>query len=112
MSPKSRFTLSVALLGTLLALPAPARGQGLVYPRTAKVDHVDTYFGTRVADPYRWLEDDTASTVKAWVQAENAVTFSYLNRIPFRTRLRARLEELQNYPRYSAPSHTGPYYVF
>ena len=102
--------LAVAL--PLAALTAAAGAQGPAYPRTAKVDHVDTYFGTRVADPYRWLEDDTASAVKSWVQAENAVTFGYLEKIPFRARLRARLEELQNYPRITAPTHRGPYYLF
>jgi prolyl oligopeptidase len=99
-------------LALLAALPLSASAQGQSYPRAAKVDHVDDYFGTKVPDPYRWMEDDTASAVKAWVQAENAVTFAYLDKIPFRARLRARLEELYNYPRYSAPSHTGPYYVF
>src|SRR4026207_795106 len=106
MSPRPSIALAA------LAVAVPARAQTLVYPKTTKVTHVDDYFGTKVADPYRWLEDDTASAVRGWVQAENAVTFGYLNRIPFRARLRARLEELQNYPRYSAPSHTGPYYVF
>ncbi|HEY9383645.1 MAG TPA: prolyl oligopeptidase family serine peptidase [Gemmatimonadales bacterium] len=106
MSPRPWIALAA------LAVAVPARAQTLVYPKTTKVTHVDDYFGTKVADPYRWLEDDTASAVRGWVQAENAVTFGYLNRIPFRARLRARLEELQNYPRYSAPSHTGPYYVF
>ena len=95
---------------TVLAGTATAQAPG--YPKTAKIAHVDDYFGTRVSDPYRWLEDDTASTVAAWVKAENAVTFGFLDKIPFRARLRARLEELQNYPRYSAPSHTGPYYLF
>ena len=97
----------LALLGARIA-----SAQAPVYPKTTKVDHVDVYFGTRVADPYRWLEDDTASVVRAWVQAENAVSFAYLDKIPFRARLRSRLEELQNYPRTTAPSHTGPYYVF
>ena len=97
---------------TVLTVPSLGTAQGLSYPKTSKVTHVDDYFGTKVPDPYRWLEDDTASAVRAWVQAENTVTFGYLDRIPFRPRLRARLEELQNYPRYSAPSHTGPYYVF
>ena len=109
---RSRLGSSLALaLLVQAALPAGAGAQ-LAYPKTAKVTHVDDYFGTKVPDPYRWLEDDTASAVKAWVQAENAVTFGYLDKIPFRARLRARLEELQNYPRYSAPSRTGPFYVF
>jgi prolyl oligopeptidase len=109
MSLRSRSVL-IALM--VLSVPTLGTAQGLSYPKTAKVTHVDDYFGTKVPDPYRWLEDDTASAVRAWVQAENTVTFGYLDRIPFRPRLRARLEELQNYPRYSAPSHTGPYYVF
>ena len=106
----------VALLGVaaLAARPGAAAAQsaGPVYPKTARVDHVDTYFGIKVADPYRWLEDDTASAVRDWVNQENAVTFGYLEKIPFRAPLRARLEQLYNYPRYGAPSRTGPYYLF
>jgi prolyl oligopeptidase len=104
------FSPQVLLLLTLA--PASLAGQGLSYPRTEKVEHFDDYFGTRVADPFRWLEDDTASAVKAWVQAENAVTFGYLDKIPFRSQVRARLERLYNYPRSGAPSRTGPYYTF
>ena len=102
----------------LLALVLLAAGQSLsaqgqiTYPKTQKVDHVDDYFGTRVADPFRWLEDDTASAVKGWVQAQNAVTFGYLEKIPFRGALRARLQTLYNYPRIGAPNRNGPYYVF
>ncbi len=99
-------------LGVLATLPGLGSTQELAYPKTPKVDHVDEYFGTRVPDPYRWLEDDTASAVKAWVQAENAVTFGYLDKIPFRKQLRSRLEALYNYPRIGAPSRTGPYYTF
>ena len=103
-----------AILATLaLSLAvSQAPAQELSYPVTRKVDHVDTYNGTRVADPYRWLEDDTASATTRWVEAQNAVTFGYLAKIPFRGRLRHRLEELYNYPRYSAPSRTGKYYTF
>jgi prolyl oligopeptidase len=95
--------------GLLLAGSATAQTR---YPATRKVDHVDEYFGARVADPYRWLEDDTASAVKSWVAAQNRVTFDYLAAIPFRAQLRGRLEQLYDYPRISAPSRTGPYYVF
>jgi len=84
----------------------------LSYPVTKKVDQVDDYFGTKVADPYRWLEDDNAPEVKAWVQAENAVTFGYLDKIPFRPKIRARLTEIYNYPRYSSPFRAGEYYFF
>ena len=98
------------LFASLAPVAAPA--QQLSYPRTEKIGHVDEYFGTRVPDPYRWLEDDTASTVRAWVEAQNQVTFGYLGRIPFRPALRARLETLYNYPRTGAPSRTGPWYTF
>ncbi len=113
MSHRFRIRRSVlTALTALTVLTGIAAAQALAYPKTAKVTHVDDYFGTKVADPYRWLEDDTASAVKAWVQAENAVTFGYLDKIPFRSQLRARLEQLYNYPRIGAPSRTGPYYTF
>lgn len=54
------------------------------YPKTKKVKHTDTYFGTKVTDPYRWLEDDRSPETEAWVKEENKVTFNYLNQIPFR----------------------------
>jgi len=84
----------------------------LVYPQTKKVDVADDYHGTKVADPYRWLEDDNAPEVKAWVAEQNKLTFSYLNGIPCRPRIAKRLEELFNYPRYSAPFRVGEYYFF
>jgi prolyl oligopeptidase len=87
-----------AVAGAALAQPAP-----LTYPRTATVPQVDDYHGTRVADPFRWLEDDTASAVKAWVRAQNAVTFGHLATIPYRGALLARLRQLQDYPRETAP---------
>ncbi len=80
-----------------------ARAQALTYPETARIDQVDTYFGTEVADPYRWLEDDNAAQTKAWVEAENKLTFGYLEKIPFRATLRERIRTIANYPKYSAP---------
>lgn len=88
-------------------IPAPA------YPATHRDTSVsDTYFGTRVPDPYRWLEQDTAAAVKAWVKQENAVTQAYLGQIPFREGIRKRLESLWNYPRYSSPFREGEFYLF
>jgi len=85
----------------------------LQYPQTRKDDSVkDTYFGTTVADPYRWLENDTAADTKAWVKAENKVTQGYLKQIPYRDAIRKRLEALWNYERYSAPSKEGKYTYF
>ncbi len=84
----------------------------LTYPPTAQGDVVDDYFGTEVADPYRWLEVDTAAKVEAWVDAENEVTFDYLNHIPFRSSIRERCEELYNYTKYSVPQQVGDQLVF
>src|SRR5215211_243749 len=61
----------------------------IVYPVTKKVEQVDDYFGTKVSDPYRWLEDETAAETKAWVDDQNRVTFAYLDRIPYREKLKA-----------------------
>jgi len=80
------------------------------YPITQKDSTInDNYFGTSVADPYRWLENDTAENTKAWVKAENEVTFGYLDKIPFRKSIQKRLEELWNYDSYSAPTKEGNY---
>ena len=69
----------------------------LTYPETKKVGQVDDYHGTKVADPYRWLEDDHAAETKAWVEAQNKVTFKYLAAIPERERIRKRLTQLWNF---------------
>ena len=84
----------------------------LAYPKPRKVDHVDTYFGTNVPDPYHWMEDDNSDETKAWVEAENKVTFGYLEQIPFRGKMKSRLEQIFNYPRYGAPFHNGDTYFF
>ena len=84
----------------------------LTYPSTKKVDTVNTYFGTKVPDPYRWLENDRADDTKAWVQEENKVTQDYLSRIPYRDALYKRLETLWNYEKYSAPFKEGKYTYF
>jgi prolyl oligopeptidase len=81
----------------------------LEYPQTSKGEVVDEYHGKTVADPYRWLEVDTAEDVKDWVEAENKVTHGYLEQIPFREAIRERLENLLNYERYSAPFKEGEF---
>lgn len=93
-------------------LTASAVQAQVQYPATKKVAQVDTLHGVAVADPYRWFENDTSADVKAWVKAENAVTFDYLNKIPFRKQLRERIGELENYIRYSQPRRVGEYYFF
>src|SRR6266478_2983106 len=84
----------------------------IVYPPTKKVNQVDDYFGTKVPDPYRWLEDDNSAETAAWVEAENKVTFAYLNTIPYRPQLKERLTTLLNYPKYSSPTRRGEWFIF
>lgn len=84
----------------------------LEYPETKKVDTVDTYFGTEVKDPYRWLEDDRSAETEAWVKAQNEVTFGYLEKIPFREELENRLSALWNYEKIGAPFKEGDYIYF
>ncbi|HEX5150562.1 MAG TPA: prolyl oligopeptidase family serine peptidase [Parafilimonas sp.] len=82
------------------------------YPDTKTVDQTDDFFGTKVSDPYRWLENDTAEDTKDWVKRENTVTNAYLAQIPFRDAIKQRLTELWNYEKYSAPFKEGDYTYF
>ena len=85
----------------------------VTYPETEKDTTVtDNYHGTMIADPYRWLEYDTAANTEAWVAAQNKVTFDYLGQIPFRNKIKERLTEIFNYPKYSSPFRVGDYYFF
>lgn len=79
------------------------------YPKTEKKVVDNTYFGTTIKDPYRWLEDDKSAETAAWVKAENEVTFNYLEKIPFRKQLKERMEKLWNYEKISAPFKKGNY---
>jgi prolyl oligopeptidase len=102
---------ALAALGLSIALAAE---EPMKYPPTRRVDHVDDYHGTKVADPYRWLEDDVRKSkdVAEWVEAENKVTSAYLDRIPQRKSIGKRITELWNYERYSAPFKTGGRYFY
>jgi prolyl oligopeptidase len=84
----------------------------LPYPQTKKVDTTDNYFGTKIADPYRWLEDDNSAETKQWVEAENKVTYDYLGKIPFRQQIKDRLTKVWNYEKCTAPFKRGKYYFF
>lgn len=98
----------------LMILNAACNNVGEInYPETQKEDVTDNYFGTEVADPYRWLENDTSAATEAWVKAQNEVTFDYLDKIPFRNNLKEHLTELMNYPKYGSPFRkNGVYYFF
>lgn len=107
--------LSLAALA-LTACEAPQKKEmkkGLTYPNSRKdATVVDEYFGTKVADPYRWLENDTSAETGNWVKAQNKVTNSYLAQIPYREKIADRYEELMNYPKLSSPRKVGDYYFF
>ncbi|WP_345084923.1 prolyl oligopeptidase family serine peptidase [Nemorincola caseinilytica] len=107
---------TIAVCSTLLFTGIMAHAQMNAftgqYPATKKVDQADDYFGTKVADPYRWLENDMADDTKAWVVEQNKVTDAYLDRIPFRSDIKKRLTELWNYEKYSAPFKEGGYTYF
>ena len=92
------------------AVPAPA--QTLQYPAARKSDVVDDYHGTRVPDPYRWLEDPDSPESRAWIEAQNRLTAAYLAEIPARDTIRQRLTKLWNYPKYGAPFRKAGRYFF
>lgn len=102
---------TVAALG-LIALAASISAQTLSYPQTRKVDQQDTYHGQKVADPYRWLEDDNSADTKAWVKAQNAVTDKYLEAMPQRLPTRKLYTELYNYEKFGIPFKEGGRYFW
>jgi len=98
--------MSMTIMGTSVML-----AQQLQYPKAPTDGTVDEYFGVKVSDPYRWLENDTSAQTAAWVEAENKVTNAYLQKIPFRDKLLKRLTELSSYEKIGAPSkHHGKWY--
>src|SRR5882724_9372916 len=96
----------------LMTLSIPVDAQKPNYPETKKDDHVDTYFGVKVPDPYRWLEDDNSAETMAWVKEENKLTFDYLSKIPYRDHVKERLTKLINYPKYGSPFRRGDNFFF
>jgi prolyl oligopeptidase len=95
-----------------LTLQTSAQSSPLVYPQATRGDQVDDYHGVKVADPYRWLENTDAPETHAWVEAENKLTFSYLDQIPYRQAIRDRLTKLWNYERFTIPQQEGGRYFF
>ncbi len=110
---KKFFLIPIALT-TLFACKEKTAETMYTYPET-RMDStvVEDYFGTKVADPYRWLEDDNSDETKAWVDSQNVLTFNYLKAIPFRQNIIDRLTEIYNYERYSTPfKKAGKYFYF
>lgn len=96
-----------------LALLFPSvMAQTFIYPKAKKVDQLDDYHGTKVADPYRWLENPDADDTRAWVEAQNQLTFGFLEQIPQRAKLKERLTKLWNYEKYLPPFKEGGRYFY
>ena len=108
-SPIRFFAAGVLLTGIIRA---PAQAQTFQYPTARKSDVVDDYHGTKVADPYRWLEDPDSPESRAWIEAENRLTNAYLADIPARGTIRDRLTKLWNYPKFGAPFRKAGRYFF
>jgi prolyl oligopeptidase len=99
-------------IACVFSAQAQTKKSPITYPETKKGTVTDTYFGTVIADPYRWLEDDRSEETGAWVKVQNEVTFDYLSQIPFRSQIKERMEDLWNYERISAPFKEGDYTYF
>ncbi|MEO8252945.1 MAG: prolyl oligopeptidase family serine peptidase [Flavobacterium sp.] len=102
-----RKTIIIITIITTAMTSFAQNSKKISYPETRKDQTVDDYFGTKVSDPYRWLEDDRSAETAAWVKAENKVTYTYLEQIPFRNQLKERLEKLWNYEKIGAPFTEG-----
>ncbi|MBP4141363.1 S9 family peptidase [Flavobacterium sp. P4023] len=101
--------LIMAVSSTLATFGQDQKATTMKYPQTTKGTTVDVYFDTKVADPYRWLEDDKSAETGAWVKAQNEVTYDYLSKIPFRDALKSRMEKLWNYEKIGAPFKEGEF---
>ncbi|MFL6278448.1 MAG: prolyl oligopeptidase family serine peptidase [Blastocatellia bacterium] len=108
----SAIAASLVALAIIFAPAAAQTAKKLVYPESKKVDQVDDYHGVKVADPYRWLEDLDSADTHAWVEAQNRLTFAYLNEIPARAQIKQRLTRLWNYERYGLPERQGDRYFY
>ncbi len=112
------FAIALILAPALSCTPPKERvaarpeSSSIKYPHTRTVDQVDEIHGEKVADPYRWLEDENAEATKEWVQAQNRVTFGYLETIPCREGLKQRLTALWDYEKYGIPHQEGGRYFF
>ena len=106
-----------ALAGALLlmsphATSADDKDRGFDYPPAPRDETVDTYHGTKVPDPYRPLEDPDSPSTRAWVEAENKITFGYLEKIPSREPIKKRLTQLWDYEKFGIPSKEGSIYSY
>jgi prolyl oligopeptidase len=108
----ARHAIMLFSLLSMMTMFSIAQSTSLTYPQPRRGDQVDDYHGTKVADPYRWLEDTDSAETHAWVEAENKLTFGYLDQLPYRQAIHDRLTKLWNYERFSVPSQHGGRYFF
>ena len=110
----NRFCLKSCLYITLAvtACNTSSKMEKLSYPETKKVDIIDDYFGTKVIDPYRWLEDDMSEETKEWVVEQNKVTEGFLEKIPYRQAIKNRLTQIWDYEKMSAPMNRSGLLVY
>lgn len=113
MESAFKLVLAVGLTVAIFSVKVMAQ-EKMDYPKTKRVDQVDNYFGTPVADPFRWLEENVRNSddVKDWVDAQNKVTFSYIEKLPFRKEIEGRLTKLWNYEKFGAPFRAGERYFY
>ncbi len=104
-----KLILIMAIATSIGSFGQSQKGKSIKYPQTKKGETVDVYFDTKVADPYRWLEDDKSAETGSWVKVQNEVTYDYLSTIPFRDALKTRMEKLWNYEKIGAPTKEGNY---
>src|SRR5260370_29023135 len=113
MNGNSSIAIGASIVAVVLALEvSAASAQNLKYPEARKAEQVDAYHGVKVRDLCRWLEDDRSEDTARWVKAENELTFTYLDKIPYRAQVMNRLEQLYNYPKYTSPIRRGGVYIF
>ncbi len=110
LSMSSSAQKQLKITNTTVSLPAGTNT--MPYPETKKGDVVTEFFGTKVADPYRWLEDDTDPATRQWINEQNELVQAYITQIPFRNNMQKRLAALWNYEKYSAPFNEGEYTYF
>ncbi len=108
----NRLMVVAAVASTTVSCMNSGKITLMEYPQTERGEVVDNYFGVEVADPYRWLEDDSSEATAAWVKAQNEVTFDYLSQIPYRSSVKDRITQLWNYAKVGAPSKHGDYYYY
>lgn len=102
----------IVIIAGVIMMQSCGNEKRIKYPETKRGNVTDNYFGTQVADPYRWLENDTSAETEDWVNRENKVTFDYLNKIPFRDKVKKRLAQIWDYPKYSVTFKKANRYFF